>query len=93
MHSFNGYPLKNIFDFTIAGDQVCVTAVERLPTISYSEVFIFSGPLGSWVSLWNFETIRGSLMRPKRPRLASLARKVCILWFQFFDAFFQWIPF
>ena len=23
--------------------------------------------LGTWVSLWNFETIRGSLMRPNGP--------------------------
>ena len=25
---------------------------------------LFSCPLGSWVSLWIFETIRGSLMKP-----------------------------
>ena len=37
----------------------CVAAVER--------------PLESWVSLWNSETIRGSLKRPKWPKLASLA--------------------
>ena len=24
---------------------------------------VVSYPLGSWVSLWNFETIRGSLMK------------------------------
>ena len=36
----------------------------------------------------NFEIIRGSLMRPKWPKLASLAQKICTLWFQFFDAFF-----
>ena len=28
---------------------------------------------GSWVSLWNFETIRGSMMKPKWQKLASLA--------------------
>ena len=27
-------------------------------------------------------------MRPKLPKLASLAQKICILWFQLFDAFF-----
>ena len=27
-------------------------------------------------------------MRPKWPKLASLAQKICTLWFQFFDAFF-----
>ena len=42
----------------------CVAAVKRLPALHYSVDFI-SCPLGSWVSLWNFETIRGSLMKPK----------------------------
>ena len=27
-------------------------------------------------------------MRPKLPKLDSLAKKICTLWFQFFDAFF-----
>ena len=27
-------------------------------------------------------------MRPKWPKLASLAQKICTLWFQLFDAFF-----
>ena len=54
-----GYPFKNIFDFTTAGDWDCVAAVERLPALHYS-VDLFSCPLGSWVSLWNFETIRVS---------------------------------
>ena len=27
-------------------------------------------------------------MKPKRPKLASLAKKICTLWFQFFDASF-----
>ena len=27
-------------------------------------------------------------MRPKWPKLASLAQKICTLWFQFCDAFF-----
>ena len=26
-------------------------------------------------------------MKPKWPKLASLAQKICTLWFQFFDAF------
>ena len=30
-------------------------------------------------SLLNFETIRGSLMRLKWPKLASLAQKICTL--------------
>ena len=38
---------------------------------------LFSCPLGSWVSLWNVETIRGSLMKPKRQKLASLASVNC----------------
>ena len=39
----------------------------------------FSCPLGSWISLWNFETTRGSLIRPKWPKLASLAQNICTL--------------
>ena len=69
---------KNTFDCTKAGDGDCVAAVERLPALHYS-VDLISCPLGSWVSLWNFETIRGSLMRPKWPKLASLAKNKCTL--------------
>ena len=47
-----------------------------------------SCPLGSWVSLWNFKTIRGSLKWPKWPKLAILIQKICTLKFQLFDAFF-----
>ena len=36
-----GYPFKNIFDFTTAGDWDCVAAVERLPALHYSVDFIF----------------------------------------------------
>ena len=36
-----GYPFKNIFDFTTAGDWDCVAAVERLPTLHYGVDFIF----------------------------------------------------
>ena len=36
-----GYPFKNIFDFTSAGDWDCVAAVERLPALHYSVDFIF----------------------------------------------------
>ena len=63
-----------MFDFTTAGDWDCVTAVERLLALHYSVDFI-SCPLGSWVSLWNFKTIRGSLMTPKLQKLASLAQE------------------
>ena len=38
---FKGYPFKNIFDFTTAGDWDCVAAVERLPALHYSVEFIF----------------------------------------------------
>ena len=71
-------PFKNIFDFTTAGDWDCVEAVERLPALHYNVDFI-SCPLGSWVSLWNFETIRGSLTMPKWQKLASLAQEICKL--------------
>ena len=69
---------KNIYDFTTAGEWEFVAAVERLPALYYSVDFIFC-PLGSWVSLWNCETIRESLMRPKWQKLASLAQKICTL--------------
>ena len=36
-----GYPFKNIFDLTTAGDWDCVAAVERLPALHYSVNFIF----------------------------------------------------
>ena len=36
-----GYPFKNIFDFTTAGDWDCVAAVKRLPALHYSVYFIF----------------------------------------------------
>ena len=36
-----GYPFKNIFDLTTAGDLDCVAAVERLPALHYSVYFIF----------------------------------------------------
>ena len=36
-----GYPFKNIFNFTTAGDCDCLAAVERLPALHYSVDFIF----------------------------------------------------
>ena len=36
-----GYPFKNIFDFTTAGDWDCLAAVERLPALHYSVDFLF----------------------------------------------------
>ena len=73
-----GYPFKNIFDFTTAGDRDCVAAVERVPALHYSVDFTFLS-FRSRVSLWNFETIRGSLMTPKWQKLASLAQEICTL--------------
>ena len=51
-----GYPFKNIFDFTTAGDWDCVAAVERLPALHYSVDFIFLsfGTMGFIVKLWNY---------------------------------------
>ena len=51
-----GYPFKNIFDFTTAGDWDCVAAVERLPALHYSVDFIFLsfGIMGCIVELWNY---------------------------------------
>ena len=76
---FQRIPFKNIFNFTTTGEWDCVAAVERVPALHYSVDFIFlsfgimgfivellfSCHLGSWLSMWNFETTRGSLMRPK----------------------------
>ena len=76
--SFQRIPFKNIFDFTTAGDWDCVAAEERLPALHYSVDFIFLS-FGSWVSLWNFETIRGSLMKPKWQKLDSLAQEICTM--------------
>ena len=36
-----GYPLKNIFDFSTAGEWDCVAAVELFPAFHYSVDFIF----------------------------------------------------
>ena len=36
--------------------------------------------LGSWLSLWNYETIRGSLMGLEWPTLASQDQKTCTLY-------------
>ena len=77
LYASKGYPFKNMFNFTTPGDSGCVAAVERRPALHYS-VYIIC-PLGSRVSLWNFETIRSSLMRPKLPKLACLAMKICTL--------------
>ena len=47
--------LKNIFDFTTAGDWDCVAAEERLHALHYSVDFIFLsfGIVGFIVKLWN----------------------------------------
>ena len=44
LHAFlasKGYPFKNTFDFTTAGDWDCVAAAECLPALHYSVDFIF----------------------------------------------------
>ena len=48
-----GYPFKNIFDLTTAGDWDFVAAVERLPALHYSVdfIFLFSGVMGFTVEL------------------------------------------
>ena len=54
--AIKGYPFKNIFDFTTAGDWDCVAAVERLHALYYSVDFIFLsfGIMGFIVELWNY---------------------------------------
>ena len=56
----------------------CVAAVERLPALHYSVDFIFMS-FEIMGSLRNFETIRGSLMKPKWQKLGSLAQEICTL--------------
>ena len=51
-------------------------------------LILFSCPLGPWVLLWNFETIRRSLMKPKWQKLASLAQKISHTSFSSFGAVF-----
>ena len=48
-----GYPFKNIFDFTTAGDWDCVAAVEGFPVLHYSVdlVFLSFGIMGFIVEL------------------------------------------
>ena len=36
-----GYPYKNVFYFTTAGDWDCVAALERLPVLHYNVDFVF----------------------------------------------------
>ena len=64
--------LLNIEMATIDGKQIANmpyhAGVETLLTVVFS-----------FVSLWNFETIRGSLMTPKWQKLAGLAREMCTL--------------
>ena len=50
-----GYPFKNIFDFTTAGDWDCMAAVERLYALHYSVDFIFL----SFGIMGFIETLRG----------------------------------
>ena len=56
-----------------------MAVVERLPALHYSVDFIFLsfGIMGSIVELK--KTIRGSLMRPKWPKLASPTKIICTL--------------
>ena len=55
-----------------------MAAVERIPALHYSVDYIFLS-FGIMGFLWNFETIRGSLMKPKWQKLASLAQEICTL--------------
>ena len=48
-----GYPFKNIFDFTTAGEWDCVAAVERPPALHFivDFIFLFFGNMGFIVEL------------------------------------------
>ena len=52
---------------------------ERGNGVFNHQIKLLSCPLGSLVSLWNFETIRGSVMKPKWQKQASLAQEICTL--------------
>ena len=54
-----GYPFKNIFDFTTAGDWDSAAAVECLPALHYSVDFIFlsSGIMDFSVELRNYKRV------------------------------------
>ena len=69
-----------------------MAAVERLPALHYNVDFIFLS-MGSWVLLWNFETIRGSMMKPKWQKLASLAQEISTVSVLWCSLCFQRIPF
>ena len=56
-----------------------LTHLKSPKTVQFNGSKAESCPLGSWVSLWNFETIRGSLMKPNWQKLASLAQEICTL--------------
>ena len=56
-----------------------MAAVVRLPAFTIV-LILFSCPLESWIPLWNFETIGGSLMRSKWLKLASLALIISTLY-------------
>ena len=86
-HIVGNHMPRLIFDFTTAGDWYCVAAVERLPALHYSVDFIFLS-FGIMDFIVELKTTRGSLMKSKWQKLASLAQKICTLWFQFFGAVF-----
>ena len=62
--------------YQYVGPHKCLPITNILQDYS---VDLFSCPLGSWVSLWNFETIRGSLMKPNWQKVASLAQEIYTL--------------
>ena len=63
-----------IISYTTAIGAAVVKWINRLPC-KPGVAILFSCPLGSWISLWNFEANRGSLIKPKWQKLASLAPK------------------
>ena len=56
-------------------DKIPIKVLKQCSTELAIVQILFSYPLGSWVSLWKSETIRGSLMKPKWQKLASLAQE------------------
>ena len=75
--SCTAYFHNPVSESTRACDNMIIIQVNIYVNRPMSQVYFCT--LGSWVSLRNFETIRGSLMKPKWQKLASLAKEICTL--------------
>ena len=63
IYNNRGSPLRIILTFK--SNRSMISFGRKHYKYDMHNILSFSCPLGSLVSLWNFETIRGSLMKPK----------------------------